>query len=225
PLVQVVDNFSRRSLLGNLFEAKVGQGKLLYCAIDLSSDLPNRPAARQLLASLTNYVGSDKFRPQSQLTTETLDGWLAPHPNKLGAMGAKVISADSEAPGYAAANILTEDESKFWHTPWGPQAVPLPHEVVIDMGRPVSLKGITCLPRGDSLVGTRIADCEVYCTNYLGNWGAPVAKTRLADTLDLQTISFGKNVTGRYLKLKVLSGHQGEQFISLGELDIVPAGS
>ncbi|RYX82434.1 glycoside hydrolase family 2 [bacterium] len=225
PLVHVVDNFSRNHMLGNLFEAKVGQGKLLFCSIDLSSDLGNRPVARQLLTSLYNYIGSDKFRPQSQLPMEKLDEWLTPYSNRLGTMGTKVISADSEAPGYAASNILNDDEGTFWHTEWEPQAAPLPHEVVIDAGRQISLKGLTVLARQDGNDNGRIADCEVYCTDDTKDWGNPVAKTRLPDSPESQTISFSKPVTARYLKLKILSGHRGNPFISLGKLDIVPTPS
>lgn len=223
PLVQVVDNFSRNHLLGNLFEAKVGPGKLLFCSIDLSSDLNNRPAARQLLTSLTNYVGSDKFHPQSELTTEKLDEWLASRPNRLEALGAKVISADSAAPGYPASNILGDDDTKFWHTPWEPQAVPLPHEVTINMGSVISIKGIICLARQDGSANGRIAECEVYYTDDVKDWGQPVAKTTLSDSADEQTILFQKPVAGRYLRLKILSAHQANPFISLGKLDIIPA--
>ncbi|RYX80369.1 glycoside hydrolase family 2 [bacterium] len=225
PLVQIVDNFARRDMLGNLFEARVGKGKLLFSCIDLRSDLDKRPAARQLLTSLNNYVSSSKFAPQFELTTDKLDAWLMPRQNKLQAMGAKVIVTDSQAPGYDASYILKEGETDFWHTVWAPTPDPLPHEVIVDMGKPISFQGITCFPRKDGQGGTRIADCEVYCSDDASNWGAPVIKTRLADIFETQQISFGKTITGRYLKLKVLSGHQGEQFISLGELDIILSNS
>ena len=37
PIVQVIDNFSRNHKLGNVFEARVGKGRLLVCTIDLLS--------------------------------------------------------------------------------------------------------------------------------------------------------------------------------------------
>ena len=51
PIVQVIDNLDRNHKLGLVFETKVGPGKLLICACDLSK-LPDDPAARQLLSSL-----------------------------------------------------------------------------------------------------------------------------------------------------------------------------
>ena len=72
PIVQMVDNFSRNHRLGNVFEAKVGGGKLLVCSIDLQSDMDNRPEARQLLRSLIGYMGPSDFEPKQELGV----GWL-----------------------------------------------------------------------------------------------------------------------------------------------------
>ena len=68
PIIQVVDNFSRNHKLANLFEAKVGKGKLLVCGFDISSDIKNRPAANQLRYSLIKYIVSRSFNPQQALT-------------------------------------------------------------------------------------------------------------------------------------------------------------
>ena len=67
PIVQVIDNFARNHKLGNLFEARVGEGRLLVCTIDLLDNLDRRPAAKQLLRSLYGYVASDRFQPAGQL--------------------------------------------------------------------------------------------------------------------------------------------------------------
>ncbi|MDR1814257.1 MAG: hypothetical protein LBR18_05355 [Tannerella sp.] len=64
PLVQVVDNFVTNQKLGLLFECKAGRGKLVVCSIDLFTDIPNRPVARQLLHSLLQYMQSNKFQPE-----------------------------------------------------------------------------------------------------------------------------------------------------------------
>lgn len=78
PILQVIDNYDRNSKLGILFEARVGKGKLLVCAMDLEKDAANRPAARQLMQSLLNYVASDKFVPEYELSVELLDNLLVP---------------------------------------------------------------------------------------------------------------------------------------------------
>ncbi len=65
PIIQVIDNFARNHKLGLLFEAKVGQGKLLVCASDLPA-LQEHPEARQLLHSLLRYVVSPAFAPRAE---------------------------------------------------------------------------------------------------------------------------------------------------------------
>ena len=78
PIVQVIDNFARNHKMGNLFEARAGKGKLLACTMDLRSNMERRPAARQMLKSLQDYVASEKFRPGLELPLATLDKLFAP---------------------------------------------------------------------------------------------------------------------------------------------------
>jgi hypothetical protein len=72
PIVRVIDNFMRNHSLANVFEARVGNGRLLFCAIDIASDLETRPVARQLRASFLRYAASPEFDPKSSLTSDTL---------------------------------------------------------------------------------------------------------------------------------------------------------
>ena len=44
-IVRVIDNFVRNQSLNNLFEAKLGTGRLVFCSIDINSDLDKRPQA------------------------------------------------------------------------------------------------------------------------------------------------------------------------------------
>lgn len=72
PLVQVIDDWNTNRKLGLVFEAAVGGGKLLVTSIDLRTDLEDRPVARQMLASLLAYMGSDAFAPRAALSVEMI---------------------------------------------------------------------------------------------------------------------------------------------------------
>jgi len=61
-----VDKYNRNALPAAIFEARVGPGRLLVCTLDLSRDLPTRPAARQLRRSLLAYVANERFAPTTQ---------------------------------------------------------------------------------------------------------------------------------------------------------------
>jgi hypothetical protein len=95
PVLQPIDTWFLNRKLALVLEAKLGKGKLLLCSADLKSDLANRPAARQLLLSLENYMQSDSFNPAATVelkvvqalfnepSRETWDGHTKDSPDEL----------------------------------------------------------------------------------------------------------------------------------------------
>jgi hypothetical protein len=67
PIVRVIDDWVTARSLGLIFECRVGKGKLLVSAIDLLTDQPKRPEARQLLYSLEKYMSGTQFKPAHTL--------------------------------------------------------------------------------------------------------------------------------------------------------------
>ena len=74
PIVRVIDNFVTNHHLANVFEAKVGNGSLVFSSIDLISNLDKRPVARQLRHSLLQYINSEAFLPSKSVTIDDLKG-------------------------------------------------------------------------------------------------------------------------------------------------------
>jgi hypothetical protein len=113
PIVRMIDNFSRNHKLANLFEAKVGKGRILVCSIDLRKDLAARPAARQMLRSLYAYAASDAFNPQQALDSGLLDKLFTPPASKLRREEPK--AADAAVLRIKAAMNVPERNKSF---PW-----------------------------------------------------------------------------------------------------------
>lgn len=67
PLGQPVDDFHRNNKIGSIMEFKVGKGKLLVCGYNLNAD---KPVARQLKYSLTEYAKSNAFNPTHDVSEE-----------------------------------------------------------------------------------------------------------------------------------------------------------
>jgi hypothetical protein len=223
PLVQVIDNFARNHKLGSVFETRVGPGRLLVCAIDVSPEAQRQPAVRQFVKSLYAYLDSDAFTPSDELSATVLDNLLAaPPPSMLSRLGAKVISADSEDPPNSAAAAIDDDPDTFWHTAWTPSEKPFPHEIVIDLGRKIPLAGVSYLPRQDMSNG-RIAEYEIYVSDNATSWGTPVARGRWENTAKKQEARFAAAVTCRFLKLVAKSEVNGHAWAAVAELDIIPA--
>lgn len=55
-----------------VFKTQAGSGKLLFSAIDLLTDIENRPAARQLRYSLINYMDGPEFDPVNHIATDDI---------------------------------------------------------------------------------------------------------------------------------------------------------
>jgi len=72
PIVRVIDDWVTNRQLALLFEARVGEGKLLVSGIDLTTDLENRPEAQQLRYSLETYMNDEKFVPATKLSAEEI---------------------------------------------------------------------------------------------------------------------------------------------------------
>lgn len=71
PVVWMVDNFERNHKLGLIYEAKVGDGKLLVCQTDLRE--MEEPESNWLYRSLLEYAESDKFSPKQKLMPKQLE--------------------------------------------------------------------------------------------------------------------------------------------------------
>lgn len=79
PIVESVDNFMRNRRLCTVFETKVGEGRLLFSAIDLLSSGAESPELQQMLFSLEQYAQSPEFQPRTSMSVEQLRGlFLSP---------------------------------------------------------------------------------------------------------------------------------------------------
>lgn len=73
PFIQVIDSFDSNRKLGIGFEARVGEGKIVVLALDTEKDIENRPATRQLLHSIDEYVRGDGFNPRTEVPVRDLE--------------------------------------------------------------------------------------------------------------------------------------------------------
>ena len=222
PVLQVIDNFARNHKLGVVFEGRVGRGELLVCGLELPA-MTQDPAARQLLASLYAYADSAAFKPTEELSDGLLEGLFVPKfTNKLQALGA-TIRADSQAGSeYAAPNAIDGDADTMWHTPWEEPAPGFPHELVVELPKPVRLTGVTCLPRQDGNHNGWIKDYAVHVSTDGQSWGTPVAQGAFRNDGSLHTIKLAAPVETRFLKLVALSSFDPDRpYASLAELSVI----
>lgn len=82
PIIQSVDTYEVNRKLGIAFEAQVGKGKLFFLNLDLSKKMDERPATKQLLRSISQYVRSADFQPSTTIPLYQLDELFAPDATK-----------------------------------------------------------------------------------------------------------------------------------------------
>ena len=76
PIVEMMDNWLTNRRLANIVEAKVGNGSLLFCSIDITNDLEKCPQAEWLRISLLRYMESDRFSPTNSIEPSTIRALL-----------------------------------------------------------------------------------------------------------------------------------------------------
>jgi hypothetical protein len=115
PEVRVVDDWFTARPLGLLFEAKLGNGKLVVCSVDLERGLENDPVRTQFRRSLLDYMTGKKFAPKVAVTAEQVRSLLAA-PTPMARFGAQVVSVSSAEAGHEAERLIDGDPRTFWHT-------------------------------------------------------------------------------------------------------------
>jgi hypothetical protein len=73
PKVQVIDDWTTNHKLALAFEAKVGNGKIFVCSVDLENSLEPDPVRQQFRTSLLDYLASPKFQPKWPVSIAALE--------------------------------------------------------------------------------------------------------------------------------------------------------
>jgi hypothetical protein len=137
------------------------------------------------------------------------------------------IAVDSQQTGVengAAANAIDGDPATYWHTRWDPTVATLPHVVVLDLGAPYTLSGVTYLPRpAADVLGSengRIGRYRIETSADGFRWRR-AARGTWADDATLKTARFAAR-DARYVRLNALSEAGGRgQWTSAAELDVL----
>jgi hypothetical protein len=148
PIVQVIDNYERNEKLGLVFEAQVGAGRLLVCAVDLLGEkLRDRPEAKQLLASLLAYAASDAFAPKPALTPAVLD--LTLRPSLARAANAVATASSCFTPPWGFVPKPRHAFDGDLNTTWFPAETDKTPWVAIDLGAPHAIDTVAVVWEDD----------------------------------------------------------------------------
>ncbi len=218
PIVQPIDDWNDCRRLALLTEARIGSGRLMICAMDIESDLDERPVARQLRRSLLSYMVSDDFAPADEWTPDHVRS-LFREPSAIQRLGA-TVAANCHEPLHEANQTLDGNPKTIWSSTRMPSPAPMPHHLVVDLKQTVTLGGMTYLPRQNSSSG-RIADYEVLASDDGENWSRPIASGRWPDDAVLKKVRFEEPQQCRFIKLVALSATNGQALATAAEIGVL----
>lgn len=216
PIVRWIDDWNTNEPLALIAEARVGKGRVVLCAADLSKDLNTRPAARQLRRSLLDYAASAAFAPKADMTPERLAALTTMPANlRLGS----TANGSSENKKHPASNVVDGNPASFWHTPWDHNAPGYPHELTLSLPSPARLEGIELTPRQDIANG-RPRRVSVLTTTDTSTW-RPVATATLPDGPAPSRITWPAETVSGVRIVFEQPQKPGEPFATMAEVNLL----
>ena len=219
PVVWAIDDWNRNYKLGVLFEAAVGEGKLLVSAIDVSNPNSGSPVARQLRYALWKYARSDCFQPNVYVSPEQMRSLF------FDTRVMRNLGAVAEVNGAPAGSAIDGDPNTFMLV--GSQRDPVREQVdlKVTFNAPVTMLGVVVMPRQNHREHEGDIRAYVIQVSDDGNDWREAARGELLSTFAPQNIYFTSSVTARYLKVVSLSGFGIDKTTSLAELAVIQAGA
>ncbi|MEC7583157.1 MAG: sulfatase-like hydrolase/transferase [Planctomycetota bacterium] len=129
------------------------------------------------------------------------------------------VSSESTFNGKLAANAIDGKARTIWHTQWRDELAQPPHELVIDLGREATIRGFRYLARQDNGWNGALAKCDFAVSDDPEEFDTLVEAT-FKKTKEPQGVDFPP-VTGRYVRLRVLSEVGGGPWASIAEFAVV----
>ncbi len=162
---------------------------------------------------------ADATTNTATMSTNTMD---TASTNKIKLKVIKVDSEETVGEDGKGANAVDGNPATFWHTQWQDDSPPLPHEIIIELDPPSTIKGFTYLPRQDDMDNGTIKDYEFYASDDDKKFGDVVKKGTFGEGKDKKSVKFDPKKC-RYIKLKALSEINDNAWTSAAEIGVIPA--
>lgn len=209
PVVQVIDDWFTNRKLGYVFEARVGEGRLIACAFDIQANLDARPAARQMRASLIARAADPHFKPADEMKPDALRA-LMRKPRFV-----RHAAASSEETGNEARMACDGDPASLWHTPYRATQPGPPHDLKLTFRHAASIEAVILTQRQDKNPNGQVDDLQILRPD-----GSLIVRTKVPlDAKDHRIALDGAPELSGII-LRIQKSHAGP-FASLAEADMV----
>lgn len=134
----------------------------------------------------------------------------------------KVLDVSSSHAGFAAENMIDDNENTHWHSDWNEPKDIMPHFVTIDMGSVEEFRGIKYTPRQDNVNG-RIVKYDFETSTDGENWEKVISNASFNNSSQKQTALFDQIKEVRFFKIVIKQSVNNSFYASMGELSLLPA--
>ncbi|MGC8887023.1 MAG: discoidin domain-containing protein [Verrucomicrobiia bacterium] len=220
PIIYVIDDWFTNRRLGLAFEARVLNGSLFVCSVDIENDAQSNPVVRQLRHCINSYMNSPSFKPKIKIDPEKIKA-LYTTGTAMDRLGITIIKATPFEEGYEPMNAFDGNLSTMWHSKWTDNPAGFPHELQIKFKQPIKLRSLIFTPRQDNNRNGWIKDIEIYTSSDGVNWGKPINRSTFPASADPKTITLSSPILTQFLRMVVLSSHSREPYASLAELEFI----
>jgi hypothetical protein len=143
--------------------------------------------------------------------------------NKIKLTVIKVDSEETASENGRGTNAVDGNPGTIWHTEWTDANPECPHEIIIQLNPPSTIKGFTYLPRQDDEENGNIRGYEFYISDDGKDFGKPVKKGEFSGGKEKKTVVFDQPVKCGFFKLRALSEINDNAWSSAAEIGVVPA--
>lgn len=131
-----------------------------------------------------------------------------------------VVSTDSELEGSEGSKAIDSNPTTAWRT--DPEEGSYPHEIVIDLGEELNLKGFTYTLRQEGNISGTIYRYNFYISEDGENWQKVIDEGTFGNIKNnpiQQEVNFDKIYDAPHIKLQGLSSVNGDESLaSVGEI-------
>jgi arylsulfatase A-like enzyme len=130
------------------------------------------------------------------------------------------VSSESRSNTKTGACAFDGNPNTWWHSEFTPNLAKHPHELVIDLGKTRTVRGIRYLARQDGGWNGAVKACELLVSDKADAFAGPAIKRELAKSKKAQEVVFPP-VRGRYIMLRALSEVSGNPWASVAEFGVI----
>ncbi len=134
----------------------------------------------------------------------------------------KLVRASSESAynNRHAKHAVDGDPRTVWHSQFEGKLATHPHELVIDLGRPRTVRGFRYMARQDAGWNGTFARCEFSVSDSPDEFPDPAVAPTLKKVKELQEVTC-EPVKGRYVLVRILSEINGNPWASAAEIGVL----